>query len=114
MIPNDDSTAICGPRPTFASPEDWLRHYDEVVAAGRVPWPPETRGELLIADELGILNDRPQYIPGAIGLRILDLPNWFGRPLPGRSERWRERFIITMMEDPEFCSAVATCMRGAK
>ncbi len=114
MIPNGNPDSICGRRPAFTSPEDWLAHYNEVVAAGRIPWPPETRDELLIADEHGILTDRPYWIPCSSGLHMLDLPNWFGRTLTPRSERWRERFIITMMEDSEFCSAVATCMRGVE
>ncbi len=114
MIPTDSSTAMCERRPAFESPKHWLEHYNEAVTAGRVPWPPETQGEFLLADEHGLLDTHPYWIPCKVGLRMLGLREGFGRTLTAMSERWRERVIITMVEDSEFCSAVATCLRGVE
>lgn len=99
-------------RPNFATPEDWLEHYEGSTAQGARPWEPATRGELLLADQVGLLDLNPQWIPGRMGLSLLGLPTHFGRTLEPFSERFRERFLTTLMEDPEFLSALANCLNG--
>ncbi|MEQ9406202.1 MAG: hypothetical protein RIK87_00690 [Fuerstiella sp.] len=104
------STEPFGKRPTFDSPEHWLEHFDESTAKGERPWQPATRGELLLADELGLLEVYRHWIPQKIGLRLLGLPDHFGQSLEPYSERFRERFLATLVQDADFCSAVASCL----
>lgn len=104
------STEPFGKRPTFDSPEHWLEHFQESTANGERPWQPGTRGELMLADELGLIEEHPEWIPGQIGLRLLGLPDHFGRTLEPHSERFRERFLATLVQDADFCSAVANCL----
>ncbi|MEZ6129904.1 MAG: hypothetical protein R3C59_14570 [Planctomycetaceae bacterium] len=98
--------------PEFPTPEDWLAHFDQAARHGHRPWPPVTRDELLLADEFGLLEDFPQWLPGRLGLRLLNLPDHFGRSLEPYSERFRERFLSTLNADPEFASAVLNLIHG--
>ncbi len=92
-------------RPDFQHPEDWLAHFKQCRAAGHRPWEPATREELLLAESVGILEQHPEWIPGAVGLRMLGLPDWFGRSQSPFSPRWAERFLQTFVADPELRSA---------
>ena len=44
-----------GEPPRFESAEHWLQHYYDFTECGNLPWPPTTRDELLLADEVGLL-----------------------------------------------------------
>ena len=93
-------------QPVFSSPEKWLAHYHAETAAGRRAWPPWSRDELLLADREGLIDLHPEWIPGKQGLRMLDLPPFFGRRLPEFGPRFRERFLCTVHAVPEFQSAI--------
>ena len=78
------SSAISG-RPAFPTAEDWLEHYREATAAGDSPWWPVTREELLLEEEHGILDIRPQWVPARENFGALGLPVTFRRepnPVP--------------------------------
>lgn len=100
-----------GRPPQFASAEHWLAHYREATTSGRRPWPPLTRQELLTAEANGILETHPEWIPCRVGLRLLNLPDCFGRTLDPYGERFRERFLSTLNADPMFASAVLNLLR---
>ncbi len=104
-----DGNATSGTRrPNFLTPEHWLRHYHDATANGHIPWSPATRGELLLADEHGILDMHPQWIPCRIGLRLLDLPRHFGRRLRPYSDYTAERIVVTLTSNPQMLKAVCT------
>ena len=86
-------------RPGFATPEDWLRHYEECRESGHRGWEPATRGELRLAESVGLLALHPEWIPCAAGLRMLGLPYWFGRKQKPFPPRWTERFLRTFVDD---------------
>lgn len=97
--------------PIFPSPECWLAHYREAIRKGDRPYPPRSRDELLLADERGLLKRYPHWIPGKMGLQLLHLPNTFGRiPKPWKEET-KERLLSSMLEDPQFASAMLTLLR---
>lgn len=104
--------SLWGQRPRFASAEDWLIHYEQAIEQGHRPWEPTTRDELVLAEEHGVLELNPHWIPGRLGLRLLDLPEHFGRSLEPYSERFRERFLSTLNADPDFASAVLNLIHG--
>jgi hypothetical protein len=95
-----------GDRPSFSSVAEWLKHHDSCVASGTRPWHPVTRAELELAEELGLLSLHPEWIPGNQGLRLLGLPEFFGRRLPAFSPRWQERAIQTLIDYPETLAAL--------
>ena len=94
------------------TPEAWLAHFHRAVAAGDRPDPPQSRDELLLADREGLLEIYPQWIPGKQGLRMLNLPPFFGRRLPPYGLRVRERCIETMAADPVLVAAVRKFLMG--
>ena len=95
-----------GESPRFQSAEHWLQHYDDATKHGHHPWPPRTRDELSLADEVGLIETHPQWSPCQVGLRLLNLPDCFGRTLEPFPERFKERFLQTLNSDEEFASAV--------
>ena len=99
-------------RPDFQHPEDRLAHFKQCCDAGHHPWEPATRDELLLAESIGILEQHPEWIPGAMGLRLLGLPDWFGRSQSPFSPRWAERFLQTFVADPELRSAFQRLMNS--
>ena len=99
-------------QPLFPSAELWLKHFEHSTRHGHRPWPPRTRDELLLADELGLLEAYPQWIPCSVGLRLLDLPDSFGRTLEPFTERFKERFLSTLYNDTIFATAVLNLIRG--
>lgn len=105
-------TAAISEAPRFQSAEHWRRHYDDATKHGHRPWPPTTRDELLLADELGLLESHPEWIPCQVGLRLLQLPECFGRVLVPFPERFKERFLQTLDSDDEFASAVRNLVHG--
>ena len=107
---NGGRYAGCLDRPTFASPEHWLRHYHRCIQADQRPWHPATASELRLADEHGLLAEYPWWIPGRQGLQILGLPAHFGRRQRPLSDLFQERFLETLVTDPEFQAAVVNCL----
>ncbi len=99
-------------RPMFLTPEEWLEHWEHSVKDGRRAWAPATRDELLLAESIGLLANHPEWIPCAVGLRLLDLPYWFGRKQTALSPLWRERFIQTLLDDPDTLEAVRAIIFG--
>jgi len=95
-----------GHRPNFSSPDEWLEHYNAAHVAGQRPWWPATRDELILADDVGLLELHPEWLPSSAGLRLLGLTDWFGRRQTGLSERFCERFLVSLHADCEFRSAV--------
>ena len=95
MIANSTSTS----RPMFDSPEEWLEHYEQCRESGHRAWEPATGEELLLAESFGLLELHPQWIPCAVGLRMLDLPQWFGRKQKPFPPQWAERFLRTFVDD---------------
>lgn len=93
-------------QPVFLNPDSWLEHYRDSLAAGRTPWPPWSRDELLLAEREGLLEQNPQWLPGQQGLRMLGLPPFFGRGLPAYGDRFRERLLTTIHTVPEFSLAI--------
>lgn len=96
-------------RPCFWSAENWLRHFEECSAAGGRPWEPATRDELLLAEECGLLDTHPYWIPGKQGLRLLDLPMDFGRRRL-HSEAWQERHLRTILNGQDFREAMQAAL----
>ena len=101
-----------GERPQFRSPAQGLQHVEAATRHGHRPWEPATRAELLLADEVGLLEAYPQWIPCRVGLRLLDLPDSFGRTLEPFTERFKERFLSTLYNDTAFATAVLNLIRG--
>lgn len=99
-------------RPRFHSAEDWLSHYDYATRHGHRSWEPATRAEFLIADEYGLLEIHPEWIPCRMGLRLLGLPDCFGRTLEPYGEGFKERFLSTLNTDAGFASAILNLIRG--
>ncbi|MFM8479491.1 MAG: hypothetical protein ACKOEO_27195 [Planctomycetaceae bacterium] len=97
-------------RPRFDSAAQWLCHALKAMAAGARPFEPQTRAEFLTAEQHGLL--RPQWIPGAQGLKMLGLPADFGRHPKPLSENWQERFLSTLEADPDFRAAAALLIGG--
>lgn len=103
-----------GEQPRFETAEHWLEHYHDATKHGQHPWPPTTRDELLLAEELGLLEFHPEWIPNRIGLRLLGLPDFFGRQLEPFPERFRERFLATLNADDEFAAAVLNLIQRGR
>lgn len=101
-------------RPDFLTPGDWLAHYAQCVADGHRAWEPATRDELLLAESHGLLALHPEWLPCRIGLRLLDLPHWFGRRQAPRSPLWRERSVQTLLDDPDMLAAICALIRGGQ
>ncbi|MEQ9410941.1 MAG: hypothetical protein RIK87_24735 [Fuerstiella sp.] len=99
-------------RPRFNSADDWLSHFEHATKHGHRPWPPVSRDELLTADEHGLLEIHPEWVPCRMGLRLLKLPDCFGRTLEPYGEGFKERFLSTLNTDPQFASAVLNLIRG--
>lgn len=60
----------------------------------------------MLANEIGLLEIYRHWIPCRVGLRLLDLPDSFGRTLEPYSERFQERFLSTLLNDKSFANAV--------
>ena len=99
MIPMDATTSKRHSTSRFPSPAAWLEHYEHCVADGVRGWEPQTRDELLLAESSGHLANHPEWVPCKIGLRLLGLPDWFGRKQKPFSPRWAERFLRTFVDD---------------
>lgn len=110
MIANSTSNS----RPMFNSPEEWLEHYEDCVRECRRSWEPATRDELLLAESMGILAIHPEWIPCRVGLRLLDLPHWFGRRQEPLSQLWQERFVQTLIDNPGTVAAVRAILLGGQ
>ena len=106
ILPRHNNESVTGKRPRFSSPDEWLSHYHDAVRNGFRPWPPATRPELLTADELGLFEVHPEWIPNRMALRLLGFPDCFGRTLEPFAERFKERFLSTLNADPLFATAV--------
>ena len=100
-------------RPVFEDAEEWLQHYRLCRSAGAVVWPPITRAELLLAQSTGLLSAHPQWLPAIQNLRLLGLPDSFGRQAQPLPMIWRRRVFQTLNDDPELCVAVADLLRRA-
>lgn len=101
-------------RPDFLTPGDWLAHYAQCVADGHRAWEPATRDELLQAESSGLLALHPEWLPCRTGLRMLDLPDWFGRRQRALSPLWQERFVQTLIDFPTTAAAVRTLIAGGQ
>ena len=101
-------------RPMFLSPEEWLEHFENCCSNGRRAWEPATRDELLLAESIGLLANHPEWIPCAVGLRLLDLPLWFGRKQSSLSPLWQERFVQTLIDNPNTLAAVRALVLGGE
>lgn len=92
-------------RPHFQHPEDWLEHYKQCRESGYIAWHPATRDELLLAESVGLLESHSEWLPCSQGLRLLGLPDWFGRSQSPFSPEWTERFLQTFVDDQDLRSA---------
>jgi hypothetical protein len=101
-------------RPHFPTAGLWLEDYRAAKAEGRRPWEPTTREELILADDEKLLLLNPQWLPGRQGLRLLGLPDAFGRQPRPWTERSQERFLATLHQDPEFLAAVRVLIGGQR
>ncbi len=101
-------------RPDFLTPAAWLEHYEQCHADGHRTWEPATRDELLLAESSGLLALHPEWLPCRTGLRMLDLPDWFGRRQRPLSPLWQERFIQTLIDFPNTTAAVKALVMGGK
>ena len=101
-------------RPMFLSSEEWLQHYEQCRESGHRAWEPATRDELLLAESSGLLQHHPEWVPCATGLRILGLPEWFGRQQEPLSALWQERFIQTLIDNPNTVAAVRAILLGGE
>lgn len=108
MIANSSNQS----RPYFYSADDWLAHYEACQASGHRGWHPVSHDELMLADSLGLLALHPEWLPGPQGLKLLGLPDWFGRRQTIFSPEWTERFLQTFVEDPELRSAFRILMKN--
>ncbi len=102
---------VTGKAPRFETAEAWLEHYEHSTRNGHRAWPPATREELLLADEYGLFEQHPQWIPCRVGLRLLNLPDCFGRTLDPYGEQFKERFLSTLNADTVFASAVLNLLK---
>ncbi|MEO2018804.1 MAG: hypothetical protein ABGZ53_31030 [Fuerstiella sp.] len=93
-------------QPVFHSADHWLAHYHLAMERGELAWPPQTRDELLIAEQHGLFDRHPSWIPCSIGLRLLNLPEIFGRVQRPFGERFKERLLSSLVTDPEFATAL--------
>jgi len=100
-------------RPVFVSAEHWLEHFLFCGEQGLKPWEPGSRDELLLAEEMGILQRYPQWIPGEQGLDLLGLPPDFGRR-ESFSEEWQEQFLVTLATDADFQDAVRGVLHSGR
>ncbi|MCX7386605.1 MAG: hypothetical protein NTX48_08070 [Planctomycetales bacterium] len=96
----------------FLSPEEWFQHYEDCRESGHPAWEPATRDELLLAESQGLLACHPEWLPCRRGLRLLGLPHWFGRSQRPLSPLWRERFLQTLLDDPDTLAAVRAIIQG--
>lgn len=101
-------------RPDFITPEAWLSNYESCRAEGKTAWEPATRDELLLAESSGLLALHPEWLPCRAGLRMLDLPDWFGRRQRPLSPLWQERFVQTLVDFPRTTAAIGTLVMGGK
>lgn len=97
--------------PVFESPNDWYNAFRQAVNNGWPPWPPVSLQEFLLADSMGLVRQNPQWIPCRDGLRLLGLPDTFGRIQEPWGEKTKERLLSTLLFDPEFASALRTIIR---
>ena len=100
-------------RPDFKNPQQWLHNFQQCRSAGCKQWPPATRDELLLAESTGLLASHPQWLPAPQNLRLLGLPDWFGRQAQPLPMIWRRRVYQTLADDPELCVAVVDLLRRA-
>lgn len=98
-------TAVSSGHP-FPDAEAWLQNHLQLLQIGERSIAPKTRAEFLLADQEGLLAINPQWLPSATGLRLLGLPSHFGRRQMPFGERWQERFLTSLVTDPEFAIAV--------
>ena len=99
----------------FSNAEEWYTHYCRATDAGN-GWQlqPLTREELELADEMGVLDRHPYWLPSAETLKYFGLPAWFGRKVEPLDELGQERFLGALVEDDGFRSAVVRILkRGA-
>jgi hypothetical protein len=94
-------------RPDFDSPADWLSHYRRCRELGSSGWHAATKGELLLAEETGLLELHPEWIPCKVGLRMLGLPDWFGREPKPLSLLFQERLVVTLLDCPDSAAALS-------
>lgn len=92
-------------RPHFRSARDWLTTTQAAIAAGRIPWVPLTRAELLMAEQ-HFPARLSGWLPSRENLIRLGLPSHFGRQIRSYSVLFRERFATTLETDSEFATAV--------
>lgn len=100
-------------RPDFDSPEDWLSHFYECRAEGCQSWHPATRDELLLAERRGLMELHPEWMPCKVGLRLLGLPDWFGRELKPLSLFFQERFVQTLLGCPDSVASIRRILSGS-
>jgi hypothetical protein len=91
---------------------DRTDQFEHATSQGDRAWPPVSRDEFLLAEEHGLLEIHPEWIPCRIGLRLLNLPDSFGRTLEPYNERFKERFLSALHFDPEFAAAVLNLIHG--
>ena len=92
--------------PIFPSAQSWYDAYKQAINSGQQPWPPRSRHELLLAEELGLTQRHPQWIPCTDGLKLLGLPDTFGKVQPPWSERLKEGLLSTLVSDSQFRAAI--------
>ena len=97
---------------SFPNATAWLQNHVALVRSGERPIPPQTRDEMLLAEREGLLAVYPQWRPTAQGLRLLELPEFFGQEIEPWDEQWRSRFLVTMQEHPAFCASVNHLLKG--
>ena len=92
-------------RPHFNSADEYIQYVDDVLAAGKTPYEPATRAELE-----AVVERFPDYarrwLPSSDSLALIGLPAHFGRDIEPFSELFRERMLVTLQNDEEFCLAL--------
>jgi hypothetical protein len=99
-------------RPMFLSPEEWFAHYESCRADGVKGWEPATRDELMLAETSGLLALHPEWLPCVAGLRLLGLPEWFGKRQKPLSQLWQEKFVQTLIDNPNTVAAIRLILQG--
>jgi hypothetical protein len=94
------------PRPRFNSADEYAEYVGNVLAAGKTPIEPATREELE-----AVIDQFPEYatrwLPSPDNLALINLPAHFGRDVEPFGELYRERLLVTLQADDEFCLALA-------
>jgi hypothetical protein len=105
-------TPVAFHRPRFRSAEDFIEAARQARAAGREPWPPETRDEIIAAVE-HFPDWGRTFIPTGPWRSMMRIPETLGVDIQPWTETQKESFLLTLRDDPEFRAAVKFFLLGA-